>query len=234
MTDSEKLIIYKSCVKNVRSHEKAFKAINMVINNCMSKNDMEGEKIHTKIAALLFCSWAESFFKKLIHTPHGFTTSEIIRINKVTNVYGKWIKCLEIASAKIATDDNATKQHIKEYFESLCKEYIEKPSHLRNRIAHGQIEIALNSTNTAINIDLTNKLENLNIVTILQWKSVFELVSQGILYLIESWSKRGPEGYTQKVEEINTRMASVESWTIEKKRENIQRKKRFQATERYS
>jgi hypothetical protein len=68
----------------------------------------------------------------------------------------------------------------------LIDTFVQEPASLRNKIAHGQWAVALNRTRTAVNPDLTAKIQSLDIVTLDRWFAVASHLAEIIEALIES------------------------------------------------
>jgi hypothetical protein len=61
------------------------------------------------------------------------------------------------------------RQNRRQEIERLVKEHVVEPSLIRNKIAHGQWEIALNRNNSAVNPAITAAIQQLDIVVIDRW-----------------------------------------------------------------
>ena len=72
--------IFEAQTQNVRALNRAWKKLNITLNNAIRKSDSHAIRIHTKVLVLVFCAWAEASFSKLIHTPYGFSNDEITQI----------------------------------------------------------------------------------------------------------------------------------------------------------
>lgn len=88
MDNATKLVIYQAQVQNVRSVQTALKHVHRLINSSLRQNDRAQTEHLTKIYALMFCTWAEANFLKVIHTPHGLELYELeqIKASKRANI----------------------------------------------------------------------------------------------------------------------------------------------------
>jgi hypothetical protein len=166
MDRTTQLIIFNAQVENVRELDKSWKHIKRSINRDLIKGNQSAVRFHTKLLSLVYCSCLEARFSKLIHTPYGFELCEIEQIKKASkdNVVDGWKECISIAVLKINHGKSNYVPNIKQRLTELIELYVEKPSQLRNKIAHGQWVKALNRNNTAINNNLTNEIKALDVV----------------------------------------------------------------------
>lgn len=118
----------------------------------------------TQILTVLYCTWSEAVFKKLIHTPHGLTIEQ--RQNTFgSNVEDKWINLIKEVLNRIPIDNNQDDvNQIKLELEIIARKYIIEPSKLRNKIMHGQWSEALNSSNRDLIIETSFLISKLDIV----------------------------------------------------------------------
>src|SRR5690606_21676796 len=99
----------------------------------------------------------------------------------------------------------------------IIQKFIVDPSVIRNKIAHGQMTIALNSKNTHLNPTITDQLENLDFVTIYRWFKINKQLCAIIEDLIESPDKAHHHYYYPKYQALETFIAKTNAWTIETK-----------------
>lgn len=160
------LEIYKAQVKNVRELNSAWTHLKRSINRDLIKGNHSSARLHTKILAVVYCTWLEASFSKLIHTPYGFELSEIERIKLLAskNIVKAWEECVSIAASKIDSGRSNYVPNLKKKLVKLIEVYVKDPSELRNKVAHGQWVIALNRDNTAIHQSLTDSISNIDIV----------------------------------------------------------------------
>lgn len=228
MDREDQLAIFKAQVTNVKELEKAWKHLQRTINRELIKENHTSAKLHTKMLALVFCAWSGANFSKLIHTPHGFDLDEIDQIKKETksNIVHGWDKCLTLGLRHI---NSSTKSNylpnIQQKVSSLIKKYIQNPSLIRNKIAHGQWIKALNRDNTAINLDLTSTIEKIDVVVLNIWKESYKGLANIIEALIESPDRAFRRDYWKEIVELEQFLKDTSSWTLADKIRLLQRKK---------
>jgi len=77
------LEIYKASVENVRELKKNRKKINQLVNLSIRNKSTDFITTHTKTHALVYSSFAETCFLKIVQTPNGFS-DERMQANKST------------------------------------------------------------------------------------------------------------------------------------------------------
>ena len=80
MTSQEIEDIFRAQTENVRELDAAWRHINRSINDALRTDNNKLASFQTKMLGLVFCSYAEATFSKLIHTPHGLSSDEIQQI----------------------------------------------------------------------------------------------------------------------------------------------------------
>lgn len=158
--------IYDAQVLNVRMLQSTWAQIKRSINQAYKRGDEPFANIQTKVLALVFCAYSEALFSKLLHTPNALSITQIEQIKKSgkNNISRAWIKCIQIATSRIDGGKGNHVPNIRKRLGEFVLKYISHPSHVRNKVAHGQWVVALNSDGTAVNNDLTNQLHDLDIV----------------------------------------------------------------------
>lgn len=210
------LEIYKASVKNVRGLKSSRKKIKQFINLSIKNNKKDIIPVLTKNYALLYSAFAETCFLKMIHTPYGFSDTKIKQISSQRNLEKKWEKCLEFAFALI--DNNSGEFHTKrQSLEKLINKYVHEPSQIRNKIAHGQWVVALNSENTATNQETTTRVSALDFVQIDILFDIYEKIGQVIEDLIESPHKAHFRDFYNHLTELENLVERTKNWTIESK-----------------
>lgn len=208
--------IFSVQTDNVRALEKAWEQGNRLLNESLRNQSEDAISIQTKLMALLFSSYTEAIFSKLIHTPNALTQVEInaLKSKFKTNSYLGWVECLKVIVNKITGKDQSYKDKVIGDVTTLLTNYIKEPSEVRNRMAHGQWVTALNTDNTKINNDLSNKIRMLDIIVLTRYKKSFTLLSQIIEDLVESPNKAHINTYQQKINEFNQEQIKMASWTL--------------------
>lgn len=208
--------IFSIQTDNVRALEKAWEQGNRLLNESLRSQNQDAISIQTKLMALLFSSYTEAIFSKLIHTPHALTEFEInsLKSEFKSNSYKGWVKCLKVVVNKITTKEQPYKDKVIVDVTTLLQNYIKEPSEVRNRMAHGQWITALNKDNTRINEALSTKIRMLDIITLTRYKNSFTLLSLIIEDLIESPNKAHINTYQDKINKFNQEQIKMSSWTL--------------------
>jgi hypothetical protein len=212
------LQIYQASVSNLRELRKQKKNLKRLFNKSVRGNDHSSFNALTKLYALLYSSFAEVCFLKMIHTPYGFSDNFIQQIQEQRNLEQKWQKCLTLAFAQIENMANRGDiQNKKLLIQRYINLYIIEPSQLRNKIAHGQWSVALNNDNTAINSITTSKVLALDFVQIDILFEVYEKIGQTIEDLIESPHKTHFRDFYLHMTELEKLILETANWNISSK-----------------
>lgn len=218
--------IYKAYVKNVKTIKSKRRTLRRLFNKAAELKDREMLNILPQLIAMLYSTYAEINFYKTIDTPYGFTVNEKNQIKAKRNLEDKWHKTIELAFSRISNKNNLGEiQNKKKILKDLIDEYIIKPSQLRNKIAHGQWSIALNSDHTNINTELTEELEKMEFVKIDILFELYDRISQMVEDLIESPNKTHYRDFYQHQSEIGSYLNKVQNWTDKSRIENIYKQK---------
>ncbi len=227
MDNSTRLIIFRAQTRNVQKLKSARKQVERNINLSLRQGNTVSAEMHTKVLVLVFCAWVEASFSKIIHTPYGFTPSEIGQIKQEysSNVGAGWRKCLEVGLGRISNSPRSNYiPNIRKKVETLISQYVVDPSLLRNKIAHGQWEVALNRENTAINRELSDELDNLDVIQVTKWFDVNERLLLLIEALIESPHRAFHRDYWMLIAELDEYLDKTKDWTLAQKIESLKQK----------
>ncbi len=229
MNKAEKLLVYHAQTKNVMVMSKAWKHINILINNAIRKHDHFSVQTLTRTLTLVFSAWAEANFSKLIHTPHGFTNVEISQIKaeyKTEGMEAGWNKCLDLALQKVSRNRQRSNfvPNVRQRLKRIIKEYVIEPRGIRNKIAHGQWEVALNSNNEKINNDISASIQTLDPVVIKVWFDVYKYLSEIVECLIESPNRVFHRDYWVIVNELDEYIEKTRGWNKETKEIQLSKK----------
>lgn len=227
MDRSAQLQIFKAQTENVRELEKAWRHLLRTINRELIADNHVSAAIHTKLLALVFCSWSEANFLKLIHTPHGFELDEIRQIKDISSVdiVNGWLKCLELGLDRVSkTPKSNYIPNIKQSVERIIHKFVHEPRLLRNKIAHGQWAIALNRSNDATNEELTKQVNKVDVVKLSIWKVAYFGLSNIIECLIESPNRAFHRDYWGEVTTVEGHLRETENWTLESKIQKLKQK----------
>jgi hypothetical protein len=230
MDETQRLAVFKAQSINVRELELAWKHTNRQINSLLLSNQMKSVEITTKSLALIYCALAESIFSKLIHTPYGLTLDEIskIKIAAKSNVKSGWLKCAQLSVRHISVTSTTPPQDVLKNLKTLINSYIYDPSILRNKLAHGQWTVALNSQNNAVNEHTTDVIKQHNVVELYRRKQALNIMSLAIEDIIESPDKTHIRDYGKHMEDLTKKQKKLAAWTIEEKLSQLKLKKSHQ------
>lgn len=221
---NQRLLVFRAQTENVRELERAWSYLNRQINDAIRTKSAHAVKINTKFLALNYCAIAEAKFSKLIHTPYGLELSFIGQIKSATTSRGVkagWEKCVELTLKSVPAGPSNHLPNVRQKLLEYIEKYIFDPSQLRNKLAHGQWENALNRENTALNALTTNEIAELNIVELYRKKTALDKLSSIIEDLIESPEKAHFNLYWNHVLELDQQMQEMGNWTFAKKEESI-------------
>lgn len=219
MTPQEIEDIFRAQTENVRELDAAWRHINRTINDALRTDNTKLASFQTRLLGLVFCSYTEATFSKLIHTPHGLASDEIqqIKTKGKRDIVEAWLKCLELSTSKIESSASNHLPNITKSITKLIQDYIREPSLLRNKIAHGQWKVSINRENTAVNSDITQKICGLTVVDLQRYKAAFDRLSAIIEDIIESPNKAHWKFYWDHVTEFENEQNEMSTRTLEGK-----------------
>ncbi len=225
--------IYRASVDNVRELRTSRKKLKRLINLTIKNKQKDYLPILTKNFALLYSAFAETCFLKMIHTPHGFNADEIKQItfkypsaqnnDTQNNLEEKWSKCLELAFKRI-NNNSGEFYNKKQTLHRLVQNYVVKPSKIRNKIAHGQWKVALNSKNSSTNQEATSSIKDLDFVKVDILFEIYEKIGQVVEDLIESPYKAHFNDYYSHLAELEELVEKTKAWTFESKTKILEEK----------
>lgn len=227
MTDEEIYDLYVLQSKNVRRLKQVQTNLVKDINFYLKKNNDFQVEIKSKLLALLYCTLSEAQFIQIVHTPDGFTSDEIetIKAAKKSNIEDGWTTMIDLAMDKVGDWRNiADLEARRNSLHKIIAEFVTTPSILRNKIAHGQWEFALNRENTKENKDLTTDLNNLDVVMITKWFDVHQFLGLIIRDLIQSPKKGFHNNYWTNLTDLEQYLLTSSSWTLETKKQKLRLK----------
>lgn len=227
MLEPDRHDVFAAQTENVRALEQAWKHINKTINAAYLNGDNSTAEIHTKLLAQVYCAFAEAVFSKVIHTPDGLTLDEIAQVKSKgkKNIVEAWKKCVELSLRKVQGKSSGHVANTRQKIESLIDQYIYDPSLLRNKIAHGQWKVALNSHNTKVNSTLTSKVQAITVVDLYRYKQAFQSLFRIVEDIIESPNKAHHRDYWGHISQFEESQFEMSAWTVEKKITALKAKK---------
>jgi hypothetical protein len=218
MPDSSTLEFYKAYSTNVKDFLIAEKDIKRIINRAIKQNKQSTIKVQTKLYALMYSTYAESSFMKMILTPYGLEQKYVDEILNKKNIQDKWYETIELAFNKFKTFSKGSEIPNKKLeLKKIIQKFIIDPSVIRNKIAHGQFSVALNRNNTSLNTELTQKIEDLDIVYIYRLFEINKALVSIIEDLIESPDKAHYMYYYQKYQKLEDFISKSSTWNMASK-----------------
>ena len=228
MTNEEILELYKLQSCNVRKLNQVKDSLIIDINFYLRKSNDFQVEVKTKLLAILYVAWSEAQFIQIVYTPSAFYPSEIDEIKKIKKNNGLaegWKKMVELALKKVGKwSKNSDLPNRKKKLLEIIKDYIYSPSLLRNKIAHGQWFHALNKKNTAENIDLTNKLAELDSVELDKQFEVHKYLGFIIRDLVQSPKKSFHQNYWVNMDKLEKYLDKTRNWNSESKKSKLSKK----------
>ena len=203
--------VFFAQTRNVRGLTSAAKNLDRLINAALIKGDEAQVAILTKLLCVTFSFWAEARFSKLIQTPYGFSDAQRRQIRfdskgRESSIESRWKKCIATALSKVPASRRTNEiPNCRLRLERIVQDVVIAPSKMRNKMAHGQWEVALNAGHTATNRIVSAEIRNIDCITIGTWFNVFEHLAQIVENLIESPAKAHHREYWQHIVEIDSR-----------------------------
>lgn len=228
MDRKKQLEVFQAQTVNLRALEQGWKHTKRGIHRDLLVNNLPSVELQTKLLALIYCAWSEAAFSKLIHTPHCFELDEIRQIKAAadrSNIVAAWEKCISLALKKVQSRNGNYIPNVKQELTRFVKTYIEAPSQLRNKVAHGQWRVALNSKNTARNDDLTASLANVDLVKLEILKEGCEGLCLIVESLIESPERAFHRDYWPLLCQVKERLANSSRFTLGAKIQLLKQKR---------
>ncbi|MDF2232413.1 hypothetical protein P2H44_07580 [Albimonas sp. CAU 1670] len=223
MDQSAKLAIYQAQVQNARSLKTALRQVHRCVNDALRSNDQARISAFTKTYALLFCSWAEANFSKIIHTPYGFEIDEIEQIQraKKKGIAAAWKKAVDLGLRHLDAKRGSFQPNTKKKLYDIIDLHVFDPSLFRNKLAHGQWSVALNQQNDAIEAERTSQIAAMDVVQISSWIRGHDLLAEAIEALIESPRKAFMRDWHQYVVKLEENIRAVERRTLQQHVQNL-------------
>jgi hypothetical protein len=228
MGDLKTLEVYQAQVKNVQKIQSAHIVIKRHINDALASGHDSTVVGLTNVYCLLYSTWVEAAFLKLIHTPYGFEVFEVQQILKQKNIRLEdgLLKCLELSIKKVSgwAKSADLPNHIK-VIEKLFDEYIIKVSILRNKFAHGQWAEALNRDNDSVNLEITKQIKLLTVIDIDKWFFITQKLINIIEFMIETPKRHYRNNYYQIILEIEEYLAKTNKYNLQDKINQLKKKR---------
>jgi hypothetical protein len=107
----------------------------------------------------------------------------------------------------------------------LVAEFVNEPALIRNKIAHGQWVVALNRERTAVNQEVTSRIEDLDIVVLDRWFECAKRLAEIVEALVESPDRHFRAAYWELLTQLETDMDQMSSWTRTSRIATLRRKR---------
>lgn len=225
MTREEIYELYVLQSKNVRKLKKVEANLIRTINNYLRKNDDFQVELNTKLYALVYCTLSEAQFIQIVNTPDGFVSTEIERIKaeKKKNIVKAWELLFDMAFDKVNVNWRLSSDLLsrRNELQGIIDSYIKSPSELRNKIAHGQWDYALNRENNAENTLKTIELKNLTVIQINIWSEIHQFLALIVRDLIQSPKKGFHLNYWNNLVKLQQFIKESRNWTMNKRKETL-------------
>lgn len=230
---------YIAACSNVKTIKSTFQLLNRKINELITKRPLTSNKqlepsiqkeirLLTKLAIPVYTAYTEAIFLKLLYTPKGFTKSEIehiLKIQKKQSIVEAWKIAIQISAKKsIGRKSNFLPNSLNK-INKLIDQHLQEPSELRNKIAHGQWHTTFNKNNTALTPETSVKIDNIDIVKILCWIDVFQIMGELFFLANQSPLKGYAQQYWNKITEIEQILEERSNWSFDNKVKQMHIKK---------
>lgn len=228
MDEPARLKIFQAQTANVREVESAYRRHLRAINYALRcRRDAEVRQL-TILQLLIYSSWSEALFLKVVHTPYGLDLHEIAQVQSARRSNGMgaaWRKVLELGLQKAEHGGQSSfKPNAAQQLERWVEAYVVEPSLIRNKVAHGQWKVCLNRENTAVNAELSLKLDTLDFVVVDRWYRVHRELAQTMEDLVESPNRAFRRDYWNRNTEIQRILDQTRDWTAASRQQVLLRK----------
>lgn len=227
MDRSGQLSVFKAQTSNVKELEAAWSQLTRSVNLSIRKGDAKGERALTKCLALLLCAWSEATFSKLIHTPHGFDLHEIeqVKAAQMDGIGAAWKRCIDLGLRRCDLSvPGSFAPNVSQRMKRMVDQHVFDISLVRNKLAHGQWEKALNRENTAENQDASKRIESLSLVSLQNTKVAQEHLAAMIETLIESPQRTFVGGFYGMLDAFEGDLSRRETWNRDTLKQILTRK----------
>lgn len=228
MDNADRLAVYAAQCANVHALDVARRQLKRSINDALRTGNSISAAVHTKSLALVFCAWVEASFSKTIHTPKGFSLTEIAQIKaaiRAGSVVDGWEKCIQLAFSKSAAKKSNFTPNAKQRLSKLIDSFVKDPSLIRNKIAHGQWTHGLNRENTKVNHAVSASVQSIDLIKIEVWFDCQKILCEIIELLIESPNKAFMACYWEKVGRVEQIPVDRATWTMSSKKSRLKPKR---------
>lgn len=222
--------LYKYHSDNFRSVGCAFESVTGAARDAIRARDTPGVRALTFSAALLLGAKIECRLKKLLFEPASFTDAERSLVTSPRNQIQRWSIAIDVGfrrrynvwrldEASVGADTAARHRFLHDTLATSLRPIVE----VRNRLAHGQWEHALNSNETDLSPDLHTQLMAESVETL----SIKDRVSFHYSRIIEDLiisAAAFERDYTASVDKLRQVLTSLECADFEQYEDAILRR----------
>lgn len=219
--------LYKAHVRNLRAVDVAFERVVREMNSSLARSDEKTSNALLKTSMLLLGGWAENRLRKLTYEPNGFSELERNRIQGATSQLDSWTAALEIgfrkrhgiSHASLAVSLPLTPRSYYIALTSVLNTELRPIIEVRNKLAHGQWDRALNGENNDFSAVHNQQINSENAHSVKCKRRILESMAQIIHDLVAGNHafERDFDRHYQKFEtakrDIITR--SCQSWLLQ-------------------
>lgn len=160
--------------------ESAISVVQLNIKESIRRNEQSQVDAFTRILAQLVNSWIEVRVLKLIYEPNAFTEDQVEEILNIQVLNAKWKKALFYSYSKSfkISDPSKIQDDRYKYLSDLINSDFLESNIVRNKLAHGQWKYAFNKELTAINDDITKRVNDENVMKLQIKMKIFKDIAQ--------------------------------------------------------
>ena len=197
--------IFQLMTINVKSgYNKHRKQLLRQLNRCLANNDLPAVNSLTISFALMFSTWAEAQFMQVLHTPNFLQDNDIQDAIK-KNIENRWTHLLDKGFERVQ-EDQSIKDARKAEIATIIKKHTVEASLIRNKLAHGQFQIALNTRWTNKNEADCTKIARLDFVKV---DYLFK-IQQVIGFLVRDLAQSPDNSHLRFFEQHKDRLSNLE------------------------
>lgn len=230
----ERLQIAKAHAKNKKKIKKAFIQINRSLNQAIKENKTDLEETNVRMLIILYASYLEPALGYITHIYEKQITNKIKNdvLSKRSEI-DKWLELIDVLFRKHYLNGTYkelnllnlghTNYHRYRYIKELCDTDIRTIIEIRNKLAHGQWSIALNSDDFQKNQSVTTKIWTLTKKDTLIFKRII-ISFVDIMELLAASGQQLAKDFDKKVHNLELKKIELENrynWLIS----NIKSKK---------
>jgi hypothetical protein len=216
---------YKAHVHNLRAVDSGCTHIFRELKRCIATRQTVATNVLLKTFVLLIGAWSEVRLLKLLHEPHGFLDPERDKILGGSSKIDQWKLCVELGfrrrygvrSAVISRTSFPLTAYLRyQELNTLLEHDLRPIIEIRNKLAHGQWERALNNDLTDVSQAMMALLNTENALSANFKKNIVEALSRLVNDLVVGGNAfdRDFDVHYRTLEQARTnlRTRSYQSW----------------------